>query len=189
MFTIDGFVESCRAGLRESVPEAAVREVLERAVAEPGEVMRALGRSSEGAITALHHSPELTILHVVWAPGMVIYPHDHRMWAAIGLYQGREDNTFYRLAPEGLVEAGGRRPEGRAALLLGKHLIHSVANPGRTFTGAIHIYGGDFFGVPRSEWDPVTREEQPFSMARARRTFAEANERWRRERGEEEAAG
>ena len=44
---------------------------------------------------------ELTVLHVVWAPRMTIYPHDHRMWAAIGIYAGQEDNSFFRRsAPE-----------------------------------------------------------------------------------------
>ena len=45
--------------------------------------------------------------HVVWAPGMRIRPHDHLMWAAIGLYAGQEDNTFYRRADGHMVPAGG----------------------------------------------------------------------------------
>lgn len=52
-----------------------------------------------------------------------------------------------------------------------------MANPLRQFTGAIHVYGGDFFATPRSEWDPVTREERPFDMQRAMQVYAEANER------------
>ena len=187
MFTVDRFVEECRAGLSEHAPESAIRAVLTRAVAAPGEIRAALGTPHEGGISALHHSPDLTILHVVWAPGMAIYPHDHRMWALIGLYEGREDNIFYRRDPAGLLEAGGRQLESRDAVLLGRHIIHSVSNPGRTFTGAIHIYGGDFFATPRSEWDVTTREERPYDMARARRTFVEANERWRRESARVEA--
>ena len=27
-------------------------------------------------------------------------PHDHRMWAAIGIYSGREDNIFWRKVPD-----------------------------------------------------------------------------------------
>jgi predicted metal-dependent enzyme (double-stranded beta helix superfamily) len=29
-------------------------------------------------------------------PGMTLGPHDHCMWAAIGVYTGGEDNTFFR---------------------------------------------------------------------------------------------
>jgi predicted metal-dependent enzyme (double-stranded beta helix superfamily) len=101
MFDLDTCVADCRTALGESTPEAAVRELVERAVAQPPEVERALGTPSWGAVTTLHRSPELTILNVIWTPGMATYPHDHRMWAVIGLYGGREDNTFYRRSAEG----------------------------------------------------------------------------------------
>ncbi len=59
-------------------------------------------------IVRLHVSPELTVLKVVWAPGMTLKPHDHRMWASIGIYSGGEDNTFYRRTGTGLTESGGK---------------------------------------------------------------------------------
>ncbi len=63
-------------------------------------------------------------------------------------------------------------------MVLGEDVIHGVANPGRTFSGAIHVYAGDFFGAQRSQWDPVTFEELPMDVANTRRVFAEANERY-----------
>jgi predicted metal-dependent enzyme (double-stranded beta helix superfamily) len=159
----------------------AIKEILERAVADSSGVEAALGTPRDATIGTLYHGPDLTILNVVWAPGMAIYPHDHRMWALIGLYGGREDNTFYRRAGEHLEIAGERKLETRDTTLLGPSIIHAVANPLRAFTGAIHIYGGDFFGTPRSEWDPETLHERPYDVARARKVFADANERWRAE--------
>ena len=142
----------------------------------PSAIETALGRPHRGGLFSLHHSPELTILNVVWAPGMTIYPHEHRMWAVIGLYGGREDNTFYRRGRARPRRGGRRAPRGeRTTALLGETVIHAVANPLRTFTGAIHVYGGDFFAAPRSEWTPDTLVERPFDMERARRTYAEAN--------------
>jgi predicted metal-dependent enzyme (double-stranded beta helix superfamily) len=181
MFDLDTFVADCRAALKESSPEAAVRELVERAVAHPAEVEQVLGTPAAAGFAALHRSPELTILNVVWSPGLAIYPHDHRMWAVIGLYGGREDNTFYRRSPEGLVVAGGKSLEARDAALLGKSIVHAVTNPLRAFTGAIHVYGGDFFVTPRSEWTPDTLEERPYDVEHTKRVFAEANERWRAE--------
>jgi predicted metal-dependent enzyme (double-stranded beta helix superfamily) len=179
MLDLDRFVEDCRAARRETTPELAVKEVLRRALADLAGVQAALGTPRQGQIRTLHHDGALTILDVVWAPGMTIYPHDHRMWALIGLYGGREDNTFYRRAGAGgLVAAGGRRIETGQTTVLGRDVIHSVTNPLRAFTGAIHVYGGDFFGTPRSEWDPDTRQERPYDVARARKAFADANERW-----------
>jgi predicted metal-dependent enzyme (double-stranded beta helix superfamily) len=182
MFDLDTFVADCRAALREATPEAAVRELAERAVAQPVEVEGALGTPSSGGVTTLHRSPELTILNVVWTPGMAVYPHDHRMWAVIALYGGREDNTFYRRSPEGLVVAGNKKLEIRDAALLGKNVVHAVANPLRVFTGAIHLYGGDFFATPRSEWSQDMLEERPYDVEAIKRVFAEANEWWRAER-------
>jgi predicted metal-dependent enzyme (double-stranded beta helix superfamily) len=179
MFNLDHFIADCRAVLAERSPEASIKELVARAVAEPAQVEAVLGTPRQGEITTLHHSPELTVLNVIWTPGMAIYPHDHRMWTVIGLYGGQEDNTFYRRGPGGLAVAGGKQLGARDVAVLGQAVIHSVANPLRVFTGAIHVYGGDFFGTPRSEWTPDTLQERPFDMERARRVYADANARWR----------
>lgn len=179
MFDLDQFIADCRHALTERGPEVAIRELVARAVAQPSDIERVLGTPRWGGISTLHHSPQLTILNIVWTPGMAIYPHEHGMWAVIGLYRGREDNTFYRRSTEGLVAANGKQLERRDTVLLGSAVIHAVTNPRRAFTGAVHVYGGDFFATPRSEWTPDTFEERPFDAQRARRVFAEANERWR----------
>src|SRR5204862_272935 len=105
----------------------------------------------------LYHAPELTILNVVWGPRMTIMPHNHLMWAVIGIYTGREDNIFWRRLPGetgGKIEAAGAKSLGeRDAEPLGRDIIHTVTNPLSRMTGAIHVYGGDFLVVSRSEWD------------------------------------
>lgn len=176
MFDLDAFLADCIDAVSEPQPRLAVKDVLERAVADPEPVARAL-RPERGGIERLHVSPELTVLHVVWAPGMRIFPHDHRMWATIGIYGGQEDNTFYRRSPEGVVARGGTQLRTRDVALLGDDTIHAVANPGRELTGAIHIYGGDFLTEPRSEFDPDTFEERPYDAERTFALFEEANER------------
>ena len=181
MFELDRFVADCRAALTSDAPHKAVREVVARAVSEPAAVLRAVGEPRRAELRKLYGSAELTILNVVWAPGMILLPHDHRMWAVIGLYGGREDNTFYRRAATGLVDAGAKRLDVKDVTVLGRDVIHAVANPSRQFTGAIHVYGGDFFGTLRSEWDPDTREERPYDVQRAMQVFVDANERWRGE--------
>jgi predicted metal-dependent enzyme (double-stranded beta helix superfamily) len=183
MFDLDRFIEDCRAALRERAPEIAMKELVARTVAEPAEIERVLGTPASGGAVRLHHSPELTILNVVWTPGMAIYPHDHRLWAVIGLYGGREDNTFYRRDGQGLVEAGGKRLETSDTTVLGRDVIHAVANPLRRYTGAIHVYGGDFYAIARSEWDPETREERPYDVHRAMKVFTDADARWRQQCG------
>src|SRR5262249_57785689 len=106
---------------------------------------------------------------------------------AMGLDDAREDNGSDRSTAEGLMPAGAKEPKTTDTILLGKNAIHAVTNPLRQFTGAIHAYGGDFFGVPRSEWDPKTLEERPYDVERAKRQFKEANERWKSESAESAA--
>jgi predicted metal-dependent enzyme (double-stranded beta helix superfamily) len=113
---------------------------------------------------------------------MTIMPHEHRMWAVIGVYTGAEDNMFWRR----LGDAPGRsRIEAASARSLrvgdaeplGRDIVHSVTNPIPRLTGAIHVYGGDFFAVQRSEWDPLRLCERPYDVAKNMRLFAEANAR------------
>jgi predicted metal-dependent enzyme (double-stranded beta helix superfamily) len=181
MFDVDQFLADCRVARDETSPHLAIRDVLDRALDEPDEVAEALA-PTEGGLTLLRHEPDLTVVHAVWAPGMRLFPHDHRMWAAIGIYAGQEDNAFYRRTRDErstLSDAGGIAVRVGDVLMLGDDVIHSVENPTRKLTGAIHVYGGDFVNQPRSQWGPGPVEERPFDMAEAERHFAEANEAWR----------
>lgn len=179
-FEVDEFVAACRSALTERQAPTAVKEVLERALSKPHEIDAALGEPERGGISALHRSEDLTVLWVVWPPHVSLFPHDHRMWAANGIYGGREDNTFYRRQKDGIVRSGGREIEAGDVALLGSDAIHAVANPRSTYTAAIHVYGGDFFATPRSQWDPVTFDEQAFDVENVRRVLADADERAKR---------
>lgn len=179
MFDLDDFVASCRTALAEDAGgHRAVRDLLTRSVAEPGAILAGLGDPQRAGITALHRSADLTILNVVWGPRMTIMPHDHRMWAVIGVYTGGEDNIFWRRLPTGKVEAAGARSlRARDCAVLGRDIVHSVTNPLPRLTGAIHIYGGDFFAAERSEWDPETLSEGRYDTEEARRMFEDSNTR------------
>jgi predicted metal-dependent enzyme (double-stranded beta helix superfamily) len=181
MFDLDQLVAECQVAVGEDEPRRAVKEVLARALERPDEVAEALA-PSEGGLNIVHLAPDLTVIHVVWAPGMRLFPHDHRMWAAIGIYAGQEDNTFYRREGPGsrfLTESGGKSLAVGDVLLLGDDAIHAVENPVARLTGAIHVYGGDFVNQPRSQWGPGPVEERPYDIDDARRQFAEANAEWR----------
>jgi predicted metal-dependent enzyme (double-stranded beta helix superfamily) len=179
MFELEQFVSDCRAALKEDASHASVREVVARAVSDPAAVLKALGEPKRAEMQTLYRADDLTILNVIWAPWMTLLPHNHQMWAVIGIYTGREDNIFWRRLPgtDGKVEAAGARALcEKDAQPLGRDIIHSVTNPIPRLTGAIHVYGGDFFGVPRSEWDSETLLEQPCNGERMARRFEQANE-------------
>jgi predicted metal-dependent enzyme (double-stranded beta helix superfamily) len=181
MFDIDEFIGECRAAVAETEPRRAVRDVLARAVSEPAAVGDALA-PTEGGITLVHQAPDLTVVHVVWAPGMRIFPHNHNMWAAIGIYAGQEDNEFFRRAAPGrpdLEASGGRELREQDVILLGDDTIHAVTNPLTRLTAAIHVYGGDFVNEPRSQWAPGLADERPYDIDSTRQQFADANAAWR----------
>lgn len=179
MFQLERFIEDCREALAEDKTHKAAREVVARAVSDPGQLIAGLGEPAQGGVQRLYHTPELTILNVIWAPRMTLMPHNHNMWAVIGVYTGREDNIFWRrLADdaEGRIEAAGADSlaPGDAAPL-GKDIIHSVTNPTGLHTGALHVYGGDFFEAHRSEWEPENLTEKTYDVEKNMRLFEEAN--------------
>lgn len=179
-FDLEHFISACESALREERPERALREITASALSNSSAILRALGEPRRGEIQRLHHTPHLTILNVVWAPHMRLMPHDHRMWAVIGLYTGREDNVFWRRVAEdedGRIEpAGARTLASGEAISLGRDIVHSVTNPIGRFSAALHLYGGDFFAQHRSEWDPETLTERPFDVERTQQLFRDANE-------------
>jgi predicted metal-dependent enzyme (double-stranded beta helix superfamily) len=175
---VDDIVARCQEALTEHTPFLAVREILAELVCDSSDLEQALGPVSRGGITTLHNAADLTVLHVAWTPGMNLYPHEHRMWAVIGMYGGQEDNAFFRRTCGGLERVGGQELPAGEVLVLGDDAIHSVANSRKDFAVALHVYGGDFFSVERSEWDPDTYEERPRDFERTRRLFEEANARW-----------
>lgn len=179
MFDLDRFKAECCQAAAGELAQQAIREIMGRAVAAPGAVLKTLGEPRRAEVQTLHRSAELTILNVIWGPRMTVLPHNHNMWAVIAIYTGREDNILWRRVPDdaaGRIEAAGAKAlSERDALPLGRDIIHSVTNPIGRLTGAIHVYGGDFFGVPRSEWDPERLVEQPGDVQRTLQLFEESN--------------
>jgi len=181
MFDLDQFIADCRDAVACDPSHKLVREVVARAVAEPTAVMKGVGEPKLGHVDTLYRGDDLTILNVVWPPLFTIMPHEHRMWAVIGVYTGAEDNMFWRRtgAPGAtrIEAAGACSLRVRDAEPLGRDIVHSVTNPIKKFTGAIHVYGGDFFAVERSEWDPETLVERRYDLDKNMRLFQEANAR------------
>ncbi len=177
MFNLETFVEDCKAAVRLDPTHKSVAEVLKSYMSDPSAVMNAVGEPTSGGLKAIYKSPELTILNVVWKPEMVLMPHDHNMWAVIGIYSGREDNIFWRRLdgdPQGRIEAAGAKALSAGDVTpLGKDVIHSVTNPISKYTGALHIYGGDFFEAERLEWEAEGLTERRWDPERAKALFSD----------------
>ena len=182
MFDLDEFLTDCRAAVGEAEARRAIRETLTRAMAQPAEVGATL-RPREGGLTLLSHDPDLTVIHLVWAPAMQLFPHDHRMWAAIGIYAGQEDNTFYRRSGAEPRARSSSRAERLCAegdvLMLGDDTIHGVANP----TPPPHrrdprVRRRLRESAAESVGSRASRRSAPSPWTTLNRQFADANRTW-----------
>lgn len=174
MFDLHTFIADCRTAADEDATHHTVLEVVEAAFHDPEAILAAMGRPEKPTIAPLYRAPNLTVLNIVWGPRQTLMPHNHEMWAIIGIYTGREDNIFWRRkkdAPAEVEAAGARTLRAGDVTPLGKDIIHSVTNPLGRCTGAIHVYGGDFFAEPRSEWDEGTLSERPYDVSRLQGAF------------------
>ncbi len=173
-------IEDLVAQIRKSLPEgqAGVADTLRRLTSRPGKLIDILGEPQEGGITPLYNDSQITIFNIVWAPLMVLRPHDHNMWATIGVYGGREDNVFWEHT-DGTIRPNGADSFGRGDVgSLSSDAIHSVINPMQKLTGAIHVYGGDFYAPGRSQWEGEDLKQRPFDQAGLIRHFKESNNRF-----------
>jgi 3-mercaptopropionate dioxygenase len=159
-----------------------VRDILREALATPGDwIDPAYQQLSEGeyALYPLYRAEDgrCSMLVVVLRPSTPLPVHNHGSWAAIGVYKGREHETWFRRVDDGSVP-------GRAQLEVDQTFVNergtaSVVPDGRIHTVeamdgqqavSIHVYGTDIVTQQRSEFDPLTGTERVFSPP-----FAEAD--------------
>jgi len=179
-FDIDEFVRECLQAW-EADGADAVKDVLDRTLGRGcAPVRECFGDPREAHLQVLYPGPELVIENMVWAPGMSYPAHNHNTPVMTGVYAGLEVNDFYQQTRS---RKGGRLQrtatvdinEGQA-VLMAHDAIHRIANPNRrTFTGAFHIYMGDYLHSSRSIWYPDEASETPASFAVTKDIFAAAN--------------
>ncbi len=131
----------------------ATRVCLAELVVQPGVLPAAACEGSPDRYTqhVLHVAPDRShsVVALVWYPGQRTPIHDHVSWCVVGVYEGEESQTFYRLAgDEGdvcLVETGREtaRPGSCTSLIPPAENIHCVANAGSGRAISIHVYGAD----------------------------------------------
>jgi len=177
-FDLDTFIADIKTARRDSDSQAAVEEVLHRAVLDPSAVIAEIGEPKLSGLHRIYNDDEVTILNVVWPPLISLLPHNHNMWASIGIYTGRENNILWDRNSDTIEPISAASLSAKDVYRLPADAIHSVTNPITRFTGAIHVYGGDFFKPGRSEWDAETLRERPFDFENARVEFRKAAERF-----------
>lgn len=166
---LNDFLDKVELTLKIAASEAEIVQRVSGSLAElldrrdrewlPAKFLRP--RSARYSQYPLYVAPDGTfcVTAVAFNPGVGTDVHDHRVWGVVGVYQGLEEQAFYKRRPE-----GGLRPAGQLVSLPGEcsHLlppeeeIHSVANPTGNPSVSIHIYGADIVRVPRRSYNLET---------------------------------
>ena len=146
-------IDACREAAGGNKPSRDVSELVTAFLRQPN-LPGLLGAGDRSTYEALYRGEDILVLHGVVPPTpSPVAPHDHRMWAVIGVYQGLEHNELFVRA-----EGGGLESVDRFTVVAGDvrtldpSTIHSVQAGGDRYLGAIHVYGGDLFGAARSTW-------------------------------------
>ena len=100
-----------------------------------------------------------SIVSFVWGPGQSTPIHDHRVWGAIGMLRGAEENQRYRLDDAGTPVADGiaqRLSPGEVENVSARDGdIHRVSNAlADSVSISIHVYGGNIGAVRRAVYTP-----------------------------------
>jgi predicted metal-dependent enzyme (double-stranded beta helix superfamily) len=166
---IEEFVAQCSVAFEEDRGRDAMKEVVERAVRDRG-LLEEL--PLEAGVKVLYGAEDLTILHVVMAERPVgagrPIPHNHLMWALVGVMHGSEENEFFRRSGWTIEPSGSGRVIGAGeVLMMGDDTIHSVRNPSsERLSSALHVYGGDLIAAEKTMWCEPNWAEEPFDFFR-----------------------
>jgi predicted metal-dependent enzyme (double-stranded beta helix superfamily) len=179
MFDKDEFIDQCKKFVKLEDGPRQIKSLLKEALVDTARVIEQLGEPNTAGFEILYRADDLTIINFVWAPGMELHPHNHNIWAVIGIYFGAEENTFY-VRKNGEISQHSIKNIGSGdVVMLGENVIHSVRNSLQTPTGGLHVYGGDFVEVNRSEWDMTLSQESPYNIEHTKKIFADANKQWK----------
>ena len=139
-------------GLSEGETAVEVANYLRPTLTIPGLLTDEQRQGSVDGYTqhVLHVEPDssFSVVALVWLPGQATPVHDHVSWCAVGVYEGQETETLYRLAGRKgrrqLVVSGytvNRR--GTVSGIAPPGDIHHVSNSGTTTAISLHVYGAD----------------------------------------------
>ena len=107
-FSLTGFVRSARSAAADARPVAAVKTLMSQVFADPKAIARAAG-SLTGPDECLYEDDGVSIYSGRFAPHELVPPHNHRIHAFLGVYEGTEVNLLYKQVKAGQLKLAKRR--------------------------------------------------------------------------------
>ena len=161
-FCPDRFVADLRAAAADAHPVRAINAVMKEAVADPAAVAAGVPEY-EGDQLTLFETNELSVYCARFFAGQVVPPHNHKMPAFIGVYEGTEVNQLFRHDGSSLTLVAEKHVGPGETLSIGSEGIHGVYTLGGKDSLALHAYLGSLERISRSLFHPDSGEEMPFN--------------------------
>ena len=161
-FSPESFVADLRAAASDAHPARAVNAVMKEAVADPAAVAARVP-DYEGEELVLLETGELSVYCARFFAGQLVPPHNHKIPAFIGVYEGTEVNQLFRHDESGLTLVSEKHVGPGETLSIGGEGIHGVYTKGGKDSLALHVYLGSLKTVSRSLFDPESGREIPFT--------------------------
>ena len=162
-FSLTEFVRSARSAAVEPRPVTAVKTLMSQTFADPQSIAKAVG-SFSSADECLYEDDEVSVYWVRFAPHELVPPHNHRMHAFLGVYEGSEVNLLYRQVESGQLELAKRRTLSPGdTMSMGGDGIHAVHTEDAMPSLGLHIYLGRLSTVSRELFDSETGQSMPFT--------------------------
>ena len=161
-FCPDRFVADLRAAAADAHPVRAINAVMRETVADPATVAAGVP-DYEGEEFALLETGELSVYCARFFGGQLVPPHNHKMPAFIGVYEGTEVNQLFRHDESGLTLVSEKHVGPGETLSIGGEGIHGVYAKGGKDSLALHVYLGSLKTVSRSLFHPDSGQEMPFT--------------------------
>ena len=163
-FNLDEFVAQARDAAGRDKAVAAVNDLMSRTFANPEEIAAVID-PFEHDDEPLYEDQQVSVYWVRFDPHVKVPPHNHKIAAFLGVYEGVEVNELYRKTNGGIELVKTRRMEPGDTLSMGAEGIHGVFSEGDKASLGLHIYLGALTAVEREVFDPDTGEAMPFTSS------------------------
>ena len=169
-FNLESFVAQCVAACDPSDEQGSIarlRKIYEDTIARSYSSVRA-AIPNDGPDEVLLHEDDRCTVYLVRVPPNIKYPpHDHKMVAVVGVFEGVEVNDYFSRDGSGGISLPAGRTErykaGQVAVL-DTGSVHGISSEGVTRSQALHVYCGNLGKVDRQLFSRADGRAMPFTM-------------------------
>ena len=147
-FSLDDFVAKAREAASQERAVAAINDLMTRTFASPATLTAAI-EPFERDDEPLFEDEQVSIYWVRFDPHVKVPPHNHKIAAFLGVYEGIEVNELYRQTDAGIELVKTKRMGPGDTLSIGAEGIHGVYSEGDSPSIGLHVYLGALSSVER----------------------------------------